>query len=216
MSCYSIFGKGIVGDYSQWKARPWSVEARSTQGVENEVSGAPISQSPPNQNPLLVSGKQREKGTLQWPHVEAWGPEASGHRRAWWASETNSLAAQGLLAAASSLFGSTPSPEIWTERQALLPSRRWLKEVRTGCLLPLSQDTTAHCTQRVPQLPRDTRVRSPCSLSNWEWTGEGGPAVLRAQHCGYTSPHLLNNFQSLILSKCHMHWIYQFSIRLKT
>ena len=152
MSCYSIFGKGIAGDYSQWKARPWSVEAQLTQGVENGVSGAPISQSPPNQNPLLVSEKQREKGTLLWPHVDAWGPEASGHRRAWWASETNSLAAQGLRAAASSLFGSTPGPEIWTERQALLPSGdgwwRWEQAVFCPWVktpLPTAQSGSHSC-----------------------------------------------------------------------
>ena len=53
MSCCSVFGKwahfpkGIAGAYSQWKPRPWPVEARSAQAVENRVSGAPIIHSHP-------------------------------------------------------------------------------------------------------------------------------------------------------------------------
>ena len=48
---------------------------------------------------------------------------------------------------------------------------------------------------------------------NWgRWTHSPESSALRTSV--NTSPHLLNNFKYLIQSKCHMHWIYQFSIRL--
>lgn len=212
MSCYSIFGKGIAGDYSQWKALVCRGPVDS-RGGEWSVWGTHQSVTP---KPKPIAG--------QWE--AAWERDTSV--TACRCLGTWSVRAQeGLMGIRDQFPGSTGTPRcslkfVWKHprprdlnREAGTASLRWwLMEVRTGCLLPLSQDTTAHCTERFPQLPRVTRVHSPCSLSNWEWTGEGGPAVLRAQHCGYTSPHLLNNFKSLILSKCHMHWIYQFSIRL--
>lgn len=95
------------------KARPWPVEARSAQGVENGVSGVPIIHSHPQTKNHYWSVRSSVRkghfhdcvsrpGDLKCQGTG--GPD--GHQ------ETNSLAAQGLCVAASSLLGSTPSLEI--------------------------------------------------------------------------------------------------------
>lgn len=165
----SSFSQGNSRSLLTVKARPWPVEARSAQGVENGVSGVPIIHSHPQTKNHYWSVRSSVRkghfhdcvsrpGDLKCQGTG--GPD--GHQRDQLPGST------GALCCSLKFAWKHPQPRD-LNREAGTASLKVM--AGGGENRPSSTPESRYhhrCTRRFQQLPRDTRVCSPCSLSNWE------------------------------------------------
>ena len=222
MSCCSVFGKwahfpkGIAGAYSQVKAQALACRGPvGSSGRERSLWGTHHSQSSPNQTPLLVTEKQCKEGILPWLRVQAWGSEVSGHRRAWWASERPTpWQHRGSVLQPRVCLEAPPAQRSEQRGRHCFPQGDgwWRREQAVFCPWVKTPPPAAHSGSNSCPVTPGFAHHAPCPTGNE--LGKVDPQSWELSTVVNTSPHLLNNFKSLIQSKCHMHWIYQFSIRL--